>query len=128
MEESPSKRMRDSGSNILKLARGGGDSSDASEGYAIKILVGNSNRKLGDDIASALKVPLAVCEVGAFSDGETKIHIENNIRGTDCYVIQPTCHNSENGTSVNDNLMELYVNDFITRPSNSYLDCCYSTH
>jgi len=106
MEESPSKRMRDSGSNILKLSRDS-SSSDASEGYAIKILVGNSNRKLGNDIASALKVPLAVCEVGSFSDGETKIHIENNIRGTDCYVIQPTCHNSENGTSVNDNLMEL---------------------
>jgi hypothetical protein len=76
-------------------------------GYAIKIIVGNANRKLGQDIAAHLRVPLAKCEVGTFSDGETKIQIEHNIRGTDCYVIQPTCHNYENGTSVNDNLMEL---------------------
>jgi len=56
-----------------------------------------------------LKVPLASCEVGTFSDGETKIQVEHNIRGTDCYVIQPTCHNYENSTTVNDNVMELLL-------------------
>lgn len=94
--------------NIRRLSRSGDVDLDA-PGYAIKVLVGNSNRKLGGEIATALGVPLASCEVASFSDGETKIHIEHNIRGTDCYVIQPTCHNFENGTSVNDNLMELYA-------------------
>jgi len=78
-------------------------------GYAIKILVGNANRKLGADISAQLKVPLASCEVSTFSDGESKIQIHHNIRGTDCYVIQPTCHNFENDTSVNDNVMELLL-------------------
>jgi len=101
---------KNAGSNILKLSRGGDPPGEPdAAGYAIKILVGNSNRKLGMDIAAALKVPLANCEVASFSDGETKIHIEHNIRGTDCYVIQPTCRNPENGTSVNDNVMELLL-------------------
>eukprot|EP01087_Luapelamoeba_hula_P011846 TRINITY_DN3275_c0_g1_i1.p1 TRINITY_DN3275_c0_g1~~TRINITY_DN3275_c0_g1_i1.p1 ORF type:complete len:344 (-),score=48.96 TRINITY_DN3275_c0_g1_i1:29-1060(-) len=78
-------------------------------GYAIQIIVGNGNKKLGSDISAALNVPLAKAEVGRFSDGEAKIHIEHNIRGTDCYIIQPTCHNFENDTSVNDNLMELLL-------------------
>ncbi len=70
---------------------------------SIKILTGNSNRDLAEEIANYLDVPLARTEVKRFSDGETSVEIAENVRGTDAYVIQSTC------SPVNDNLMELLL-------------------
>jgi len=71
--------------------------------YNIRIITGNSNRKLAWDIAHTLGVEVEPCRVGAFSDGELDIRIENNVRGSDVFVIQPTC------PPVSNHLMELLL-------------------
>ncbi len=69
----------------------------------IKLLTGNSNPVLAGEIADFLGLELGRVKVGAFSDGEIQVRIEENIRGVDCFVIQSTC------SPVNQNLMELLV-------------------
>jgi ribose-phosphate pyrophosphokinase len=67
------------------------------------LFTGNANRHLSQEIAEYLNIPLASAEVGQFSDGEIQVKINQNVRGADVYVIQPT------SPPVNDNLMELLV-------------------
>ena len=69
----------------------------------IKLIAGNSNRKLAQDIADYLEVPLANAEVVHFSDGEIALNVYESVRGADVYVIQST------GYPCNDNLMELLI-------------------
>ena len=71
--------------------------------YELKLLAGNANRPLAEEIARELGIPLADAEVSRFSDGEVFVQINENVRGADVFVIQPTC------PPVNDNLMELLV-------------------
>ncbi len=71
--------------------------------YDLKLLTGNANRPLAEEISRHLGVPLADAEVSRFSDGEVFVQINENVRGTDVFVIQPTC------PPVNDTLMELLV-------------------
>ena len=71
--------------------------------YELKLLTGNANRPLAEEIARDLRLPLADAEISRFSDGEVFIQINENVRGADVFVIQPTC------PPVNDNLMELLV-------------------
>ena len=71
--------------------------------YELKLITGNANRPLAEEIAQDLRVPLADAEVSRFSDGEVFVQINENVRGADVFVIQPTC------PPVNDNLMELLV-------------------
>src|SRR5215475_13048651 len=71
--------------------------------YELKLLTGNANRALAEEIAQYLHVPLADAEVTRFSDGEVYVQVNENVRGADVFVIQPTC------PPVNDNLMELLV-------------------
>jgi ribose-phosphate pyrophosphokinase len=58
---------------------------------------------LSTDIASYLDIPLGKAAVGQFSDGESMVEIQENVRGRDVFVVQPTCE------PTNDNLMELLV-------------------
>lgn len=67
----------------------------------LKIFSGNANLELSIEICRYLGIPLGQAEVTTFSDGETSVHIEENVRGGDVFVIQPTC------PPVNHNLMEL---------------------
>lgn len=67
------------------------------------IFSGNANRQLSTDMASYLDIPLGKAVVGQFSDGETMVEIQENVRGRDVFVVQPTCE------PTNDNLMELLV-------------------
>ncbi len=69
----------------------------------IKIFSGNANRQMANEIAEHLELPLSSAEVRKFSDGEIFVEIQENVRGTDVFVVQPTC------TPVNDNLMELVI-------------------
>ncbi|MBL4903163.1 MAG: ribose-phosphate pyrophosphokinase [Desulfocapsa sp.] len=69
----------------------------------IKIFSGNANPVMAQEIADYLKVPLSEADVKKFSDGEIFVEIKENVRGTDVFIIQPTC------TPVNDNLMELVI-------------------
>ncbi|MDR0984997.1 MAG: ribose-phosphate pyrophosphokinase [Endomicrobium sp.] len=68
-----------------------------------KILSGNANTNLANQIAKNLKTKLSEAKIGRFSDGEIQVKIVDNVRGADCYVVQPTCF------PVNDNLMELLI-------------------
>jgi ribose-phosphate pyrophosphokinase len=67
------------------------------------LFTGNANPKLAQEIADYLGTRLGQAEVSHFSDGEVFVQIEENVRGADVFVIQPTC------PPVNQNLMELLV-------------------
>ncbi|MBW2485173.1 MAG: ribose-phosphate pyrophosphokinase [Deltaproteobacteria bacterium] len=69
----------------------------------IKVFSGNANPELAREICEYLKIALSKVEVRRFSDGEIFIEIGENVRGTDVFVIQPTC------PPVNDHLMELVI-------------------
>ncbi len=56
----------------------------------IKLVTGNSNRALATKIAAYLGVELTDCTVTRFSDGEVFVQINENIRGADLFIIQPT--------------------------------------
>jgi len=71
--------------------------------YELKLFSGNANRPLAEEIAAKLGVPLGQAEVARFSDGEVFVQIDENVRGADVFVLQPT------SPPVNDNLMELLV-------------------
>lgn len=68
-----------------------------------KVFSGNANPELAKKICDMLGVPLSETRVARFADGEIDAHILENVRGEDCYVVQPTC------PPVNDNLMELLI-------------------
>jgi ribose-phosphate pyrophosphokinase len=67
------------------------------------VFSGNANPDLSVEIAGYLSVPLGKAVVGQFSDGEVMAEIQENVRGRDVFVVQPT------GAPTNDNLMELLV-------------------
>jgi ribose-phosphate pyrophosphokinase len=71
--------------------------------YELKLFTGNANRPLAEEIAQYLRVPLGDAEVTRFSDGEIFVQLNENLRGADVFLIQPTC------PPVNDNLMELLI-------------------
>ena len=67
------------------------------------IFSGNANQALATAIATYLETPLSKCKTTRFSDGESFCEINENVRGVDAFVIQPTC------SPVNDNVMELLI-------------------
>jgi ribose-phosphate pyrophosphokinase len=67
------------------------------------LTAGNANRLLAQEIATILEMRLAAAEVSQFSDGEVFVQVNENVRGADVFVIQPTC------APVNQNLMELLI-------------------
>ena len=69
----------------------------------LAVVTGNAHPELAKNICKYLKIKLSECLVGRFSEGEIRVKIEENIRGKDVFVIQPTC------PPVNDNLMELLI-------------------
>ena len=71
--------------------------------YELKLFSGNANRPLAEEIAQYLRVPLGEGEVSRFSDGEIFVQFNENVRGADVFVVQPTC------PPVNDTLMELLI-------------------
>jgi ribose-phosphate pyrophosphokinase len=70
---------------------------------ALTIFSGNANRELASAICKYVEVPLGRAEVTRFADGEIYVEINENVRGVNCFVVQPTC------APANDNLMELLV-------------------
>ena len=69
----------------------------------LKIFSGRANRPLAEDICGFLNIPLGEISLGKFPDGENYCKIEEDVRGRDVYLVQPTC------PPVNDNLMELLI-------------------
>jgi len=64
---------------------------------------GNAHPQLAAAIAAYLETPLGKCKITRFSDGETFCEINENVRGVDAFIIQPTC------SPVNDHVMELLI-------------------
>jgi len=60
------------------------------------VMTGNANRDMARMIAENLNVPILDVEVERFSDGEIRVKIKENIRGTDVFIIQPTQPPAEN--------------------------------
>ena len=69
----------------------------------IRIFSGNANLDLAGKICGSLGVPLGKANVTTFSDGETRVEINENVRGMDVFIIQSTC------TPVNVTCMELLI-------------------
>jgi len=70
---------------------------------SMMVFSGNANLALSDGIVKKLNMRLGMAAVGRFSDGEIAVEIQENVRGKDVFIIQPTC------SPTNENLMELLV-------------------
>ena len=78
----------------------------------MKIIAGNSNRPLAEAIAAHVRQPLAKAQVRRFADMEIFVEIQENVRGEDVFIIQPTSF------PANDHLMELLIiSDALRRSS-----------
>src|ERR1700677_2849324 len=73
------------------------------QNYELKIFTGSAHRELAQRIANYVGVPLGDATVSTFPDGETFVKINENVRGRDVFMVQPTC------PPTNQNLMELLI-------------------
>ncbi|MCC6239278.1 MAG: ribose-phosphate pyrophosphokinase [Phycisphaerales bacterium] len=69
----------------------------------LKVFTGRANPHLAQKICDYLQLPLGRGRTELFPDGELMVKIEEDVRGRDCFIIQPSCH------PVNAHLMELYI-------------------
>lgn len=69
----------------------------------LMVFAGNANLELARAVVKELSIPLGDATVAQFSDGEISVELNENVRGKDVFIIQPTC------APTNDNLMELIV-------------------
>ncbi len=69
----------------------------------IKVFSGNAHRKLAEEICRHLSCDLGLASTNRFSDGEFNFQIEENSRGADVFIVQPTCPPTDR------NLMELLI-------------------
>jgi ribose-phosphate pyrophosphokinase len=69
----------------------------------LKLFTGRANPQLAQKICDYLQIPLGRGRTELFPDGELMVKVEEDVRGRDCYVVQPTCH------PVNAHLMELMI-------------------
>jgi ribose-phosphate pyrophosphokinase len=70
---------------------------------SLSIFTGNANRALADEICKCVEIPLGRADVTHFSDGEIYVEVGENVRGVNCFVVQPTC------SPPNESLMELLI-------------------
>jgi ribose-phosphate pyrophosphokinase len=84
----------------------------------LKVFSGNANIPLAEDVSKFAGIPLGDADVFKFSNDNTFVKINENVRGADTFIIQPTCH------PVNDNLMELLIMiDALKRASAKNINC-----
>ncbi len=69
----------------------------------IKLFTGNAHKELAKEVAAYLDIPVGDATATTFSDGEIMVQINENVRGTDVFVLQPTC------MPINYNIMELLL-------------------
>lgn len=78
----------------------------------IRLLTGNAHKALAHDVARHMGIQLTDTTVTTFSDGEISVQVNENVRGFDVFIIQPTCE------PVNRNIMELLlITDALKRAS-----------
>ena len=73
----------------------------------LKVFSGSAHRELAGEIASVLGVSLGQARLKRFPDTEVSFQIDENIRGTDIFVVQPTCANGV--ASVDQHIMEMLI-------------------
>ncbi len=84
----------------------------------LKLIAGNANRPLAEEVARYAGIPLADIELFKFANDESFVKINENVRGADVFVIQPTCR------PVNDNMMDLLIIiDALKRASAQRINC-----
>ena len=69
----------------------------------LMVFAGNAHPQLAKDVVDTLNIPLGKALISQFSDGEVQVEIQENVRGRDVFVIQPTC------LPTNENIMELLI-------------------
>ncbi len=74
-----------------------------SHGKNVKVFCANANRPFAEGVCRKLWLPLGDCTVRTFADGEVSVTINESVRGSDVFIVQPTC------SPVNNNLMELLI-------------------
>lgn len=79
------------------------DANNSSSTSGIKLFTGNANKALAQDIANHLGMNLGKISVSHFADGEVNVIVNENVRGKDVYIVQPTA------PPVNETLMELLL-------------------
>ena len=82
--------------------------------HELKIFTGSANRDLAHRICEAVGAPLGDATISSFPDGETYVKIEENIRGRDVFIIQPT------SPPTNQHLMELLIMVDAARRASAY--------
>jgi ribose-phosphate pyrophosphokinase len=75
----------------------------AMEAKNLRVFAGRANPLLAQKVCQYLRLPLGISNTELFPDGELIVRIEEDVRGRDCYIVQPTCH------PVNAHLMELFI-------------------
>ena len=88
-------------SSLLSLIDAYGTSTEMAIG--LKLFTGNANKPLAEDIANHLGMSLSKITVSHFADGEVNVMVNENVRGKDVYIVQPT------SPPVNETLMELLL-------------------
>lgn len=73
------------------------------EDSPLMVFSGNAHPQLALDVVKKLNIPLGKAMISQFSDGEVQVEIQENVRGRDVFIIQPTC------MPTNDNIMELLI-------------------
>ena len=74
-----------------------------SHGKNVKVFCANANRPFAEGVCRKLWLPLGDCTVNTFADGEVSVSMNESVRGSDVFIVQPTCK------PVNNNLMELLI-------------------
>jgi ribose-phosphate pyrophosphokinase len=76
-----------------------------------KIFSGTANEPLADEVCQFLGMPRGQAQVTRFADGEAYVQIQENVRGADVFVVQPTCRavHGARAASVDENLIELLL-------------------
>lgn len=84
----------------------------------LKLITGNANLPLAEEVARHAGIPLGDIELFKFSNDESFVKINDNVRGADVFIIQPTSY------PVNDNLMDLLIMmDALKRASAKRINC-----
>jgi ribose-phosphate pyrophosphokinase len=84
----------------------------------LKLITGYANRPLAEEVSRFAGIPLGDIELFKFSNDEAFVKINDNVRGSDVFIIQPTCY------PVNDNLMDLLIIiDALRRASAQRINC-----
>lgn len=69
----------------------------------LKLFTGRANPILAQKICDYLGIPLGRGATALFPDGEVIVKVDEDVRGRDCFIVQPTCH------PINAHLMELFI-------------------